>query len=125
MELRVVNPGGGRPVPFIVRMLATSVAILLVSWVFPRVMSADGILAALAAAFLLGFANAFVKPVFVLFTLPLTVATLGLFLLVVNALLLWGVSALVPGFHVNGFWGALGGSLLVSFVSWVLTWGAR
>jgi putative membrane protein len=106
-------------------MLATSVAILLVSWVFPRVMSADGVVAALAAAFVLGLANAFVKPFFVLLTLPLTMVTLGAFLLVVNALMLWGVSAVVPGFHVNGFWGALGGSLLVSFVSWVLTWGAR
>lgn len=125
MEVRIVSPGGGRPVPFIVRMLATSVAILLVSWVFPRVMSADGVVAALAAAFVLGLANAFVKPFFVLLTLPLTMVTLGAFLLVVNALMLWGVSAVVPGFHVNGFWGALGGSLLVSFVSWVLTWGAR
>lgn len=107
--------------PFIVRMLANAFAILLIAYLLPQVISADGVMAALAAAFVLGLVNALVRPVFVLLTLPVTVATLGLFLLVVNGLLLWLVSAVVPGFHVNGFFGAVAGAFLVGIVSWVLT----
>lgn len=107
--------------PFVVRMGANAIAILLIAYLLPSVLAATGPTAALAAAFLLGLANAFVRPLFVLLTLPVTVVTLGLFLLVINALLLWGVSSLVPGFQVNGFWGALAGSLLISLISWTLT----
>jgi len=102
-------------------MLANAIAILLVAYLLPGLLRAESVMAAMAAAFVLGVVNAFVRPLFVLFTLPLTVLTLGLFLLVINGLLLWLVSALVPGFHVSGFGGAVAGSLLVSAVSWVLT----
>ncbi len=107
--------------PFIVRMGANAIAILLIAYLLPNVVTADGVLAALAAAFVLGLVNAVIRPVFVLLTLPLTVVTLGLFLLVVNGLLLWLVAAIVPGFHVNGFLGAVAGSVLISVVSWILT----
>lgn len=107
--------------PFLIRMGANAIAILLIAYLLPRVVSADGVMAALGAAFVLGLVNAVVRPVFVLLTLPLTVITLGLFLLVVNGLLLWLVAAVVPGFHVNGFLGAVAGSVLISVVSWVLT----
>jgi putative membrane protein len=69
----------------------------------------------------LGLVNAVVRPLFVLLTLPLTVVTLGAFLLVINGLLLGLVSYIVPGFHVNGFLGAVVGSILLSVVSWILT----
>jgi putative membrane protein len=107
--------------PFVVRMGANAIAILLITYLLPSVMSADGPLAALAAAFVLGMVNAVIRPLFVLLTLPVTVVTLGLFLLVINGLLLWLVSAIVPGLHVNGFPGAVAGSLLISVISWVLT----
>jgi putative membrane protein len=107
---------------FLVRMGANAIAILLIGYLLPQLISADGVMAALAAAFVLGLVNAVVRPLFVLLTLPITVATLGIFLLVINGLLLWLVSAIVPGFHVNGFLGAVVGSLLVSTVSWILTW---
>jgi putative membrane protein len=107
--------------PFLVRMAANAVAILLIGYLLPRVVSADGVQAALAAAFVLGLVNAVVRPLFVLLTLPVTVVTLGLFLLVINGLLLMLVSAVVPGFHVNGFLGAVVGSILLSVVSWILT----
>ena len=107
--------------PFLVRMGANAIAILLIGYLLPRVVSADGVMAALAAAFVLGVVNAVVRPLFVLLTLPLTVMTLGVFLLVINGLLLWLVSAVVPGFHVNGFLGAVAGSVLVSVVSGILT----
>ena len=67
----------------------------------------------IAAAVLLGIANALVRPVVVLLTLPLTIVTLGLFLLVVNGLMVWLVSALLGGFKVNGLLPAIGTSLVV------------
>lgn len=107
--------------PFFIRMGANAVAILLIGYLLPRVISADGVMAALVAAFVLGLVNAVVRPLFVLLTLPITVLTLGVFLLVINGLLLLLVAAIVPGFHVNGFLGAVAGSILISVVSWVLT----
>lgn len=107
--------------PFIIRMVANAVAILLVSYLLPQVVTVDGVMAALAAAFVLGLVNAVVRPLFVLLTLPVTVVTLGAFLFVINGLLLWFVSVFVPGFHVNGFLAAVVGSILLSVVSWILT----
>jgi len=107
---------------FIFRLIIHIVAILIISYLFPRMIRVDGFLAALAAAFLLGIVNAIIRPVLVLLTLPLTLVTLGLFLLVINGLMLWLVSALVRGFQVSGFWGAVFGAILISLVSWVLSW---
>jgi len=106
---------------FIVRLIINMVAILIISYLFPRMIWVDGFLAALVAAFLLGIVNTILRPILVLLTLPLTMVTLGLFLLVINGLMLWFVSALVRGFHVSGFWGAVLGSILISIVSWLLS----
>jgi putative membrane protein len=108
-------------VPFLMRMGANAIAILLVGYLLPGLISVDGAMAALAAAFVLGLVNAIVRPLFVILTLPITVVTLGIFLLVINGLLLLLVSAIVPGFHVNGFFGAVFGSVLLSVVSGILT----
>jgi putative membrane protein len=108
-------------VPFFIRMVANAVAILLIGYLLPQVVTVDGVMAALAAAFVLGLVNAVVRPLFVLLTLPITVVTLGAFLLVINGLLLGLVSFIVPGFHVNGFLAAVVGSVLLSVVSWILT----
>ena len=107
--------------PFFVRIMANAIAILLIAYLLPQVMLAEGALSALAAAFVLGLVNAVIRPIFVLLTLPVTILTLGIFLLVINGLLLWLVSGIVPGFHVNGFFGAVAGSVLISIVSGVLT----
>lgn len=107
--------------PFVIRMGANAIAILLIAYLLPTVVGADGVMASLGAAFVLGLVNAVIRPVFIVLTLPLTVITLGLFLLVINGLLLWGVAAVVPGFHVHGFLGAVAGSVLISIVSWILT----
>lgn len=77
--------------------------------------------AALVAALLLGLVNTLVRPVLVLLTLPVTVLSLGLFLLVINALLFWGVAHLVEGFHVAGFWSAFLAAILYSVISWALS----
>jgi putative membrane protein len=107
---------------FIFRLIINMVAILIISYLFPKVIWVDGFLSALEAAFLLGIVNAILRPILVLLTLPITIFTLGLFLLVINGLMLWLVSILVGGFHVNGLWGAVLGSILISIVSWILSW---
>lgn len=74
------------------------------------------------AGFLLGIMNAVVRPVLIILTLPLTLVTLGFFLLVVNALMVLLVALLLPGFHVSGFWPAFFTALIVSFTGWVSSW---
>jgi len=73
----------------------------------------------IAAALLLGLVNAVVRPIVFLVTLPFVLVTFGLFLLVINALMLWLVAAMLHGFDVHGFWAALLGSLVVSIASWL------
>ncbi|MDP2968286.1 MAG: phage holin family protein [Deltaproteobacteria bacterium] len=106
---------------FIVRLIINMVAILIIAYLFPGLIWVDNFWAALVTAFLLGIVNAIIRPILVFFTLPITILTLGLFLLVINGLMLWLVSALVRGFHVNGFWGAVLGAILISIVSWILS----
>jgi putative membrane protein len=103
------------------RLLINVVAILIIAHIAPGLIRVDGFLAALIAAILLGIVNTIIRPILVILTFPLTLLTFGLFLLVINALMLWLVSALLSGFHVNGFWGALFGSILISIVSWLLS----
>jgi putative membrane protein len=76
----------------------------------------------LGAAVVLGLINAFVRPVAVILTFPITILTLGLFLLVVNAAMLALAGGLIPGFHIDGFWPAFWGALVVSLVSAVGSW---
>ena len=106
---------------FIFRLLINVVAILIIAHIAPSLIRVDGFLAALIAAILLGIVNTIIRPILVILTFPITLLTFGLFLLVINALMLWLVSALLSGFHVNGFWGALFGSILISIVSWLLS----
>jgi putative membrane protein len=70
------------------------------------------------AAVLLGLVNAVVRPIAFILTLPITVVTLGLFLLVLNAMMIGLVAWLVPGFTIAGFWTAVGGAIVVGLVSW-------
>ena len=106
---------------FFVRLIINMVAILIISYLFPRMIRVDGFFVALVAAFLLAIVNTILRPILVFLTFPITLLTLGLFLLVINGLMLWLVSALVRGFHVSGFWGAVLGSILISIVSWILS----
>ena len=75
----------------------------------------------IAAALLLGVVNAFVRPIIIILTLPITLLTLGLFLLVINALMIMLVAWLVPGFLVAGFWSAVFAAIVVSLTSWVMS----
>src|SRR3569832_2906495 len=74
------------------------------------------------AGLLLGVVNAIVRPFALLLSLPALLFTLGLFLLVVNAAMLGLVALMLRGFHIDGFWTAIGGSLIVSIVSWIGSW---
>src|SRR3990172_6060967 len=97
---------------FLVRVLITAFGLWVAAALVPGI-RIDGLITLLIAALLLGVVNALVRPLVVLLTLPLTVLTLGLFLLVVNGLMLELVAALLGGFHVNGLWGAVVGSIFI------------
>ena len=105
---------------FLVRVLVNALAIMLAASILPGI-AVDGLVPALAAAVLLGLVNAFVRPVLLILTLPVTLLTLGLFLFVLNGLCFWLVASVVKGFHVAGFGSAMLGALVVSAVSWIVT----
>jgi putative membrane protein len=105
---------------FLLRVVVNIVAIVLAAKIV-RGIELDGALSAVAAGLLLGVVNAVVRPVLLVLTFPITLVTLGLFLLVLNGICLWLVAAVVKGFTVAGFWPAVLGALVVSIVSWVVT----
>ena len=103
---------------FIFRAAIVALGLWLATQVFPG-LQFDGPVTLLAAAVLLGIVNAIVRPIAVILTLPLTLLSLGLFLLVINAGMLGLVAALLSGFSINSFWTALGASLMVGVTSWL------
>lgn len=105
---------------FVLRVVVNAVAIYFIAAIVPGI-EITGFLTALGAGLVLGLVNAVVRPILILLTLPVTVVTLGLFLLVLNGLCLWLTSLVVEGFEVHGFWPAVFGALLVSLVSGLLT----
>ena len=100
--------------------ILNAVALLVVAYVLPGIVVAS-FGSALLAALVLGLINMLVKPILILLTLPITIVTLGLFLLVINALMFWLAGSILKGFQVNGFWWAVGGALLYSVISGFLT----
>ncbi len=106
---------------FLVRLLITALGLWVAQAIVPGVEFADaGTL--ILAALLLGLVNAVVRPLIVVLTLPITVLSLGLFLLVINAMMLSLVAALLEGFVLRGFFPALFASLVVSITSWLAAW---
>ncbi len=105
-------------VQFLQRWVVTTLAVLVAVNIV-RGLSYDGVSSLLVASLLLGFLNAFVRPLLLVISLPLLLYTLGLFMLVINALLLWMVGSMVKGFHVSGFGPAFWGALVISIVSLV------
>jgi putative membrane protein len=90
--------------------------LLLLPYLLPSV-SVDSFYTALVTAIVLGLVNAVIRPIFVLLTLPISVVTLGLFILVINALMFWFVASFIEGFRVEGFWSAFWGALAYSILS--------
>lgn len=106
---------------FVIRMLITMLGLVFASGILPGVtISGTGNL--LLAAILLGFVNAFVRPVAFLLTLPITILSLGLFLLVLNAAMFGLVAVMLENFVVAGFWSAIFGALIVSITSTIGSW---
>ena len=106
---------------FWVRFLIIACGLLLAAWLLDGI-HFSGLLSLLFAALLLGMVNAIVRPVVLLLTLPITVVTLGLFLLVLNGAMLGLAALLVPGFVIYGFWTALFGAIIVSLTGVVANW---
>ncbi len=104
---------------FFITWIATAIALLITAKIIPGLVI-DSFIASMVGSAVLGFVNAIVKPILFLFTLPLTILTLGLFLLVLNAITFGIVGYLTPGFEVNGFFPALFGSLVLSFIASLL-----
>lgn len=100
--------------------LLNAVALLAVTYLLPSI-QVSGFGSALIAALALGFINTLVRPILALLTLPITILTLGIFYLVLNGLLFWLASALIPGFQVGGFVSALLGAILYGVIAWALS----
>lgn len=100
----------------VLRFVVTGVAVLVASQIVPGLVI-DSLAAGTVAVLVLAILNALLRPILYVLSAPFIVATLGVFTIVINALLLGVVSVLVKGFHVNGFWAAAGGAMLISLVS--------
>lgn len=107
-----------RYVYLLLKIIISSLAVMVTAWLLPGAHVED-YFAGLAVALLLAFFNAFLKPVLILLTLPVTVLTLGLFLFVINALIIQLTGELLSGFTIENFWWALLFSLLLSIVTGV------
>ena len=105
----------------VLRLLVVALGLWLASELVPG-LEVKGIGALLGAALLLGIVNAVVRPLLLILTLPITVLTLGLFLLVINAAMLGLVAWTFEDFTISGFWAALFGSLLVSVTGWLASY---
>ena len=96
-----------------------AIALMAVAYLLPTI-HVTNFMAALIAAFALGFVNTLIRPLLTLLTLPISILTLGFFYLVLNGLLFWMVGKLLNGFTVDGFWAAVFGGLLYGLISWAL-----
>jgi putative membrane protein len=100
--------------------LINALALLIITYLVPSI-QIRSFGTALIVAIVLGLINTLLRPVLILLTLPVTILTLGFFILVVNALCFWLCASLLKGFEVSGFWSAFFGAILYSIVSWILS----
>lgn len=111
----------------IVRWIITAVAIFLTAKFLPgfNIEGTNGLIAIVVAAFILGLVNAIIRPILVFFSCGCIVATLGLFMVVINAVTLyltsWICQYLGIGFYIDGFWPAIWGSIIISVISFILS----
>jgi putative membrane protein len=105
---------------FVFRWAVTTIAVMVASSVISGIRY-DTVAALIGASLLLGILNAFVRPFLLIISVPLILLTLGLFILVLNGLLLLLVPHVVVGFHVDSFWSAFWGAIVISLISWLLS----
>lgn len=106
---------------FIITILINSVAVFLTAYLLKGV-TVKNFLHAVLVAIVLAIVNAIIKPILIILTIPITILTLGLFILVINALIIMLVDYLLSGFKVNNFWWALLFSIVLSIINAVLHW---
>jgi putative membrane protein len=104
----------------LIRLIINAAALFVVAYFVPDV-QVTSIVGAFVAAIILGIANAIIKPILIVLTLPIEILTLGLFTFVINAVLFWVVGHLGLGLVVHGWWAALWGSIILWLVSWALS----
>jgi putative membrane protein len=102
------------------RYIGTVAAILLTVYIVPGIYVSEGWLTILLAALVWSVITLLIKPVLSILTLPITILTFGISSLIINALLFWAMTLVVPGFSVAGFWAALLGAIVLSILSWLI-----
>ena len=105
---------------FVFRWAVTTIAVMVASSVIHGIRY-DTVASLIGASLLLGILNAFIRPFLLILSAPLILVTLGFFILILNGLLLLVVPGVVVGFHVDGFWSAFWGAIVISIVSWILS----
>ena len=101
---------------FFMQLFLSAIGVAIAAYLLPGV-AVDDFITALIVSGLLAVLNYLVKPILIIFTLPITIVTLGLFLLVINAIIIIIADSIIPGFHVEGFWWALAFSLILSLIN--------
>ncbi|MCF7885091.1 MAG: phage holin family protein [Candidatus Marinimicrobia bacterium] len=101
------------------RLIITMIALLVTAQVVPGI-HVSGIGAGLFAAAILGIVNVILKPILIIFTIPITLFTFGIFLFIINGLMLWITSEIVPGFWISSLGAAVIGSIVLSIVNWLI-----
>lgn len=104
-----------------VKWIALALAVMFVGWVIPGI-TISSFWTAMIASVVIALVNVVIKPILIFLTLPINILTLGIFVLVINALLFMFVAYLVPGVEVDGFWSAFLGALILSLLSIGLSW---
>lgn len=97
--------------------LLSAIGVMLVAYIVPGI-TVENFVTALLVALVLGLVNAIIRPLLIIFTLPITILSLGLWLLVINAFMLLLVDRWISGFSVDGFWAALLGSVVLTLIGW-------
>ena len=105
---------------FIIRLLLSTMAVIVSAYILPGV-AVDSFTTAILAALIISLLNVLVKPILIILPIPFTILTLGLFLLVINAIIILLASSVITGFTVDGFWYALLFSIVLSFVNSLLS----
>lgn len=118
LEKKSLNNRNCFSMSLLLRWIVNAATLLLITRVVPGI-AVSSLFTALVVAFVLGIMNALVRPILIFLTLPITILTLGLFTLVINALLFWFVSSIVKGFEVADFTAAFFGALILWAVSWL------
>jgi putative membrane protein len=104
---------------FLIRLIISAIAVMLTAWLLPGI-HVEGFITALAVALALAVLNVILKPILIILTIPVTILTFGLFLLVINALIILLTGSIIGGFYVDGFGWALLFSIILTIISSIL-----